>query len=142
MGLFTRISTTFTGEGRRKTEKRKKGDIGEKAAARWLSDRGFLILGRNFSCPAGELDIVARKCELVVFAEVKTRTSEKFGAAEDSVTPAKQLKILKTAEVFACKNHLDPQKLDFRYDVFSVYLDERGRVSRIDHLPNAFGSIG
>ncbi|MFH1540104.1 MAG: YraN family protein [bacterium] len=121
--------------------KKRIGRAGEKAAARYLSDRGFLILAKNFSCRHGELDIVARKRDLIVFTEVKTRSSEDYGGAEESVGPQKQEKIRKTASYFVKTNKLPEDKLLFRYDVFAVYVNERGRVTRVEHFPEAFGSL-
>lgn len=126
---------------KQQAERRRIGKAGEKAAARFLSDRGFLILERNFSCKHGELDIVARKRELVVFAEVKTRSSAEYAGAEESVGVKKQEKIKKTASYFVKKSKLSNDNLYFRYDIFAVYVNERGRVVKVEHYPEAFGSF-
>ena len=55
------------------------GAYGERVAARWLSDAGMLVLDRNWRCASGELDIVARDGDTIVFCEVKTRRTQRFG---------------------------------------------------------------
>ncbi|MEW6201225.1 MAG: YraN family protein [bacterium] len=112
------------------------GNTGERAAARYLRDRGFLILHTNYRCYAGEIDIIARKLNLLVFAEVKTRSSADFAAPEESVTYSKEKKITNTASHYIDKYKL--HNLECRFDIFSVYVNEKGRVTKVEHLPDAF----
>ncbi len=69
------------------------GREGEDAAAEWYKTQGFTIVARNWRVKEGELDIICACGDVVVFAEVKTRSSTRFGLAAEAVTPTKQRKI-------------------------------------------------
>ncbi len=73
------------------------GVYGEDLAALWYQERGFEVLDRNWRCPQGEIDIVARKDDVLVFSEVKTRTSNSFGEPFEAVGPAKQRRLRRLA---------------------------------------------
>ncbi len=121
--------------GQRAPRGKKLGATGEDLAAAHLKKQGFAILDRNFTCAAGELDLVARKGPLIVFAEVKTRRSERFGAPQAAVTPKKQKRIIKLANIYLKQKklgHLQP-----RYDVIAVRWNDDGRPE-IDHISAAF----
>jgi putative endonuclease len=109
------------------------GAWGEQAAADYLSRHGYTILIRNFRTPHGEIDIIARQGDLLVFIEVKTRTSHALGYPEDSVTPRKQEHMLAAAENYL-QGHPDAGE-NWQFDVISV---ERGtdRVPVITHFEN------
>ena len=76
------------------------GAWGEEQAARYLRLHGYSILERNFSCRAGELDIVAKKGKFLVFVEVKTRKNAEFAEAREFVTYAKQQRIFAAAQLY------------------------------------------
>jgi putative endonuclease len=76
------------------------GRSGEDLAAKWYEARGFEVLARNWRCREGELDIVARRARLVVFCEVKARTSDTFGAPAEAVGPSKQAKVRRLAALW------------------------------------------
>lgn len=91
---------------------------GEDAAARWYTDAGFTIVDRNWRCGAGELDLIAVRERLVVFCEVKTRSSDAYGPPAAAVTPTKQRRIRRLA-----MRWLDGQDRGFdelRFDVAAV----------------------
>ena len=114
---------------------KKLGASGEDLAASHLKKQGFAILDRNYRCAVGELDLVARKGPLIVFAEVKTRRSEHYGAPHTAVTPQKQKKIIKLAHIYLKQKNLG--NLQPRYDVIAVRWNDNGRPE-IDHIPAAF----
>jgi putative endonuclease len=94
------------------------GAQGEEMAARWYRSSGYEVLARNWRCPQGELDLVLRRGDLVVFCEVKTRTSTAFGAPVEAVTRAKQARLRRVAGRF-----LEPgleRAAVVRFDVASV----------------------
>ena len=74
------------------------GKWGEDAAAHFLSTRRYSILERNYRTPAGELDIIARDEAAIVFIEVKTRRSKRFGLPQEAITPAKATHIIAAAQ--------------------------------------------
>lgn len=120
-------------------DKKLLGAFGEDAACRYLRRRGYSILGRNYSCRFGEIDIIARKGKYIVFAEVKLRKNADHGAAMEFVTPAKQRRILATAQFWLLQN---PTKLQPRFDVVEVYAPEglNTRKPEIHHIEDAYQS--
>lgn len=113
------------------------GARGEDAAARLFRRRGFRILHRNYTCSLGELDIVARKLDLLVFIEVKTRSSDDFAPPEARVDDDKQQRILRLADHYVRRFRLE--HLPCRFDIVSVVADTPRRL-RVHHIPDAFGA--
>lgn len=94
------------------------GISGENLACEALTRLGYAILARRYRTRVGEIDIVARDGGTVVFIEVKTRTSERFGRPADAVTAWKQRRIVLMAEHFLTRHHLHGRAC--RFDVVSV----------------------
>lgn len=101
------------------------GNLGEDYAVSLLKKAGYKILERNFRSKFGEIDIVARQDDTLVFVEVKARWSKRFGNPEEAVTPKKLFKIKKTAEYFSLTHPSLPKKL--RIDIVAIDID-RGKV--------------
>lgn len=76
------------------------GRTGEDLAASWYEAHGYEVVARNWHCRQGELDIVARRARLVVFCEVKARTSDVFGLPAEAVGPVKQAKLRRLAALW------------------------------------------
>lgn len=98
------------------------GIAGEDRAAAWYEARGYTIVARNWRCREGELDLVVRRERLVVFSEVKSRSSTLFGAPVEAVTRDKQVRLRRLAARW-----LDEAGVRFRelrFDVVSVLGDE------------------
>lgn len=102
--------------------RRRLGLEGEAVAARWLEERGYRILQRNFRTPGGEVDIIAREGDTIVFVEVKCRRSTLYGVPQLAVTPLKQRQIARAARWWLQKERL----LDHpaRFDVVAITLRE------------------
>lgn len=115
------------------------GAFGENMANEYLSECGYKVLDRNFSCRTGEIDIIALQGDTVVFIEVKTRSSEKFGLPSEAVSATKQRKIVKTALYYLQKNRL----MDYmcRFDVIEIIVDEENNC-RINLIQDAFQYSG
>ncbi len=94
------------------------GNRGEDAACRYLSDRGYEILARNYTVRYGELDIVAKKDGLVSFVEVKARKNTAFGSAAEAVSLSKQRKLAAAAGMWLAESGWDGPT---RFDVAEVY---------------------
>jgi putative endonuclease len=97
---------------------RDKGFAKEDEAAALLKKKGYKIIERNFLTPVGEIDIIAKHKDSIVFVEVKYRTSEFAGKPQSSVNSAKQKKIIKTAALYIQKNKL--QNENVRFDVIGM----------------------
>ena len=119
-------------------EKQTKGARGEESAAEFLRVQGYRILERNYRCPLGEVDIIARDGNTIVFVEVKTRTSERFGSPQAAIGPQKQKRMTAIA-LYYLKGQGWPGK-PARFDVAAVSLRE-GRET-VTLYRNAFDATG
>jgi putative endonuclease len=113
------------------------GDEGERLACRLLKRSGMRIVTRNFRDPSGEIDIIAREGETLVFVEVKTRRA---GEPLEAVTTEKQRRLTSAGLVFLRRHGL--LEVRCRFDVVSVILPEHSGPSRIEHVRDAFPAIG
>ncbi|MBC5725246.1 YraN family protein [Agathobaculum sp. NSJ-28] len=114
-----------------------KGAWGERAARAFLEQRGYRTEATNFRTRFGEIDMIARDGKYIVFIEVKTRKNDRFAAAREHVTAAKQARVIAAAEAWL---QAHPSGLQPRFDVIEVYGEEGAPVPpRINHLENAFG---
>ena len=112
-------------------DRRQTGMSAENTAAAFLESQGFVIVVRNFQRRVGELDIVARDGELLVVAEVRTRSREDFGGAAASIGRAKQRRIAATAALLL-QRYPELQRCRVRFDVLIV------RHGDIEWLRHAF----
>lgn len=103
--------------------KRKLGAEKETEVCAYLQGKGYEILERNFYSRHGEIDLIARKEEYLVFIEVKYRSGTAFGTPEAAVTSAKQRHLRAAAEYYLYKNHLSFSQ-PMRFDVVGVLKDE------------------
>jgi putative endonuclease len=111
------------------------GKWGEEQAAAFLRKQGLKILARNYRTPVGEIDIVARNRNELVFVEVKTRRGAEFGLPQEAVGMRKQQQIVRTAQWYLQREKVG--KLQPRFDVVAI-LCQSDKVAKIQHLPNAF----
>jgi putative endonuclease len=107
------------------------GQYGERVAARHLTDAGLEIVERNWRCSFGELDLVARDGPVVVFAEVKTRSSEAFGDPAEAVDQVKAARLRRLAGLWLEAHGMDHAEV--RFDVVSV-LRARSGPAQVDHF--------
>ena len=111
------------------------GGHGERIAAAYLTDAGLRVLDRNWRCRDGELDIVAREGDALVFCEVKTRRATGFGHPAEAVTPEKQRRLRVLAQRWLAAH--DEHTPDLRFDVVGV-LVRPSRPALLTHLRGAF----
>lgn len=114
----------------------RKGSLGEQAAERFLRRRGYKLLARNFASKRGEIDLIFRDQDCMVFVEVKTRTGESWSRPAAAVDADKRKNICKTALDYLKKLHFPRCKIQF--DIVEVLLDDEEHVDEVRHLPNAF----
>jgi len=110
------------------------GTLGEDLAGRHLAAAGYDLLARNWRCPTGELDLIARQADTLVLVEVRTRRGDALGSPEESLTPAKQARLIALAEAYVQATGWPGA---WRIDVVAVEMDRSGRLLRVDHYENA-----
>jgi putative endonuclease len=111
------------------------GDIGEKLARDFLKKKGYKTMETNYRCREGEVDIIARKRDCLVFIEVRTKASTGFGSPEESVTFAKKEKLISSALTYMSEHRDFPES--WRIDLVAVELDPDGKATRIELIENA-----
>jgi len=112
------------------------GKQGEDMACRYLQERGYKILTRNFRCKQGEIDIISldKNSDELVFIEVKTRTSKKYGMPVDAVNEVKQKHIYRSAEYYVYRNRI--KNTAIRLDIIEIRVYESRFY--INHIKQAF----
>jgi len=111
------------------------GKLGEKTAQKFLKKRGYRIRETGFRCRHGEIDIIARKKDYLVFVEVRTKTNLEFGTPEESITQAKKEKLIALALTYTSTHQNLPSL--WRIDVVAIELDDKGKLKRIELIENA-----
>src|SRR4030066_896774 len=115
-------------------EKKELGKKGEEVALRFLKKKGYRIIERNYVCKMGEMDIIAKEKDTLVFIEVKTRTSTLFGPPQLAVNSSKQRQLSKVALNFLKEKQLEDVKA--RFDVVAILLVQKGE--EIELIKDAF----
>ncbi|MBY7155679.1 YraN family protein [Enterobacter hormaechei] len=109
------------------------GDAWELKARRWLEGKGLRFVAANVRGRGGEIDLIMKDGQTIVFVEVRYRQSSRFGGAAASVTLAKQQKLLQTAHLWLARHNVSFDTVDCRFDVVAF------TGNAIDWLKNAFG---
>ncbi|MBA4367950.1 MAG: YraN family protein [Desulfobacterium sp.] len=121
-----------------RNQKQQHGEKGESIAVEQLKKNGYKIIERNYRTKMGEIDIIAKDGDVIVFIEVKARQTTSYGNPKYAVTSTKQKKIARTAQVYLkSTNQLDKRA---RFDVVAIHLKE-DRQS-IEIIQNAFDLTG
>jgi len=108
------------------------GSFGENLALNYLQNKGYVLLEKNYRFGHKEIDLILQDGETIVFVEVKTRSTIRFGTPAEAITPAKRHNLLVAAEAFITKKHLYDRPA--RFDVLEIDLSEH----TIHHILNAF----
>lgn len=116
--------------------KRAVGIKGEQLAVRFLKKNGYKILQRNYRCRGGEIDIVCYDHGVIVFVEVKTRHSDKYGPPELSVTKFKKKQIVKAASHYIAERNI--RDINLRFDVVSIFSTPVQKRPTVTVFKNAF----
>lgn len=129
------------------------GKLGENIAIDYLKDANYCILEKNFKCRFGEVDIIAKKNNILIFIEVKTRTSLNYGHPSEAIDNFKIKKLRNIADFYTIEKNLE-QNYDIGFDVISILISKspfgsikgikkdkkiyRESNFKIQHLRNAF----
>lgn len=100
--------------------RRKIGNHYEELANKYLVRQGFSLIEKNFSAKCGEIDLIMRDQNTIVFIEVKYRKNTSYGHAAEMITSSKIRKLIKTANVWLLKQGLSAHSTDFRFDVIAI----------------------
>jgi len=121
----------------RKGRRQSVGKNGERFAAAYLEQAGYVIANRNWRCRTGEIDLIAEHRGVCVFIEVRTRTFPgRFGTAKESIDWRKCRQVRETATVYLHATNGHHRKT--RFDVIAVELDPNGELLRLEHVEGAF----
>ncbi len=114
------------------------GSYGEDLGIKFLIDKGYFILDRNFRNRYGEIDAICKFKGLIIFVEIKSRYSSSFGTPLEAITCSKQKRIINL-----CKYYIYKKKLfnyNCRFDVIEVYFNTSNDSNKIIHIEDAFRS--
>ena len=133
MNLLEKLKALFAGKA--KPEHLRRGDLGERAAKKFLQRAGLKFLTANFRAERGEIDLIFRDGDCLCFIEVKTRSSEEWSRPADAVDAWKKKLLSQTALDYL--RRLKNPEVKFRFDIVEVLLRD-GAVREVRHLPNSF----
>lgn len=111
------------------------GRKGEELAVKYLLNKGYEILARNYRCKIGELDVVARHAQTLIFIEVRSSSSLAFGWPHESVNNKKKAKLRLVAQYYIQSNCIN---LPVRFDVIGISFSTDGQLRKIEHVADAF----
>ncbi len=117
--------------------RKKLGTSSENLASEYLIRQGFQLIEKNYRCPIGEIDLIVRDQSHLVFVEVKSKRSIKYGIPAYAVNWRKQNKLVQLAKWYLKSNRIDKQSC--RFDVVSIHWP-LGEEAEIKHVRNAFSS--
>lgn len=109
------------------------GKLGEENAATFLVEKGYIILERNYRFKKSEIDLICSYDRLLVFVEVKTRSSKAFGNPESFVSQNQQEAIIRAAEEYMLEKDWEG---DIRFDIIAIY--KKGKEEELMHFEDAF----
>lgn len=111
------------------------GRSGEESAERFLRGKGMQVVERNYRCPHGEIDLIMRDGETLVFVEVRRRASTSYGTPAETVSIAKQRKLTAAAQHFLLSQKISSRQ-SMRFDVVGIVAGGKGET--VDWIANAF----
>ncbi len=133
MNLLEKLKATFVGKA--KPEHLRRGELGERAAKKYLQGQGLKFLTANFRSERGEVDLIFRDADCLCFIEVKTRSSEEWSRPAAAVDARKRRLLSQTALDYL--RRLKNPEVKIRFDIVEVLLRD-GIVNEVRHLPNTF----
>ncbi|MCX6745963.1 MAG: YraN family protein [Candidatus Parcubacteria bacterium] len=107
------------------------GDYGQKIAAEFLAKRGYQILAQKYFTREGEIDLVGQKDGQLIFFEVKTRLSDKYGLPEEAIDAKKKEKMSEAALKYLVEKQIEHD--NYRFDCVAIEIDKGNKIARIRH---------
>jgi putative endonuclease len=117
-------------------QRKQLGRQGEEAAEHYLKKKGYSVICRNYTCVIGEIDLIALDNGVLVFVEVRSRSSLCYGLAQESISKRKQHKLRQLAWYYLKAE--GKTGISCRFDVIAVLFDGIGTIKNLDHITNAF----
>ncbi|MBD3359406.1 MAG: YraN family protein [Candidatus Buchananbacteria bacterium] len=117
-------------------KKIKIGKFGQQLAAQFLLNRDYQLIKENYYCPEGEIDLILADQKQLVFVEVKTRLSNKFGLPEEAIDQNKKEKLYQTALTYLAKEEINHD--NWRIDCLAVEIDQANKKAQIRHHKNIY----
>jgi putative endonuclease len=118
-----------------KTTRQSLGQRGEQLASEHLLTLGYSVIDRNYHCALGEIDIVARRDDLWIFVEVRTRRGRKYGTPEESITPRKRAHLIAAAQTYLQAK--DIRDVNWQIALVAIEFGSTGQLLRVDVIENA-----
>jgi len=114
-----------------------KGALAEQTACDFLLKNGLQLIARNYNCKMGEIDLIFRDSQHVVFVEVRSRSSTRYGSALESITYSKQRRIIRAAQLFLLEKKWT-ERYPCRFDVITLQLEQA--QPHIEWIKDAFSN--
>ena len=114
------------------------GAYGETIARDFLTTNGYKILDMNYRNRCGEIDIICKNNNIIIFCEIKSRYTDTFGSPIESITSYKQKQIIKLSEIYLLYKKY--QNYNVRYDVIEIIFNNKNASFKLNHLKDAFRS--
>lgn len=112
------------------------GTYGEDLSVEYLKRNSYSIISRNFRNRCGEIDIICKKDDLIIFLEIKSRYNYNYGSPIEAITYSKQKQIIKLCKYYIYINNLI--NYNYRFDVIEVLLNKENNLYSINHISDAF----
>ena len=109
------------------------GKMGEEIAKEFLKEKNYDIMEQNCKTRYSEIDLIAKKDDVLVFVEVRTKTSEMFGSPEETINKEKIRRLIRSANAYSAVKRWKGQ---YRIDAICIVLDQNHKLSRIQHYEN------
>jgi putative endonuclease len=123
-----------------KENRKQLGNYGEKLALEAYEKAGYEVVAQQYRCAMGEIDLIVKKEDVLVFVEVRTKTSQRYGTAEESITDKKKHTIRKVSQFFLQDFTYNQRFNDIgiQFDVIAIYIDKQTKQAWIKRYDQAF----
>jgi putative endonuclease len=123
-----------------KENRKQIGDYGEKLALEAYLKAGYKVVAKQYRCAMGEIDLIVRKKDVLVFVEVRTKTTQRYGSAEESITDKKKKTIRKVSQFFLQDFTYNKSfnQIAIQFDVIAITIDKQNKQAWMKRYDQAF----